>query len=123
LNKKSQPPRPLKKPYAAPKLIRYGDVRTLTQAGATGVMESMGGMKASSCLLKENLVRIGTHPLGIGLYLFDYKPEFRASWGHGRQFGVIAEEVESIMPRAVSRDPRGYLTVDYAMLGIRCSVQ
>lgn len=43
---------------------------------------------------KENVIRIGTHSLGIGPYLFDYKPEYREQWGLGRQFGVMADEVE-----------------------------
>jgi hypothetical protein len=61
---------------------------------------------------------VGEHFLGIGLYLFDYKPEYRDQWGHGRQFGVMADEVESVMPQAVSIHPDGYKVVDYAMLGI-----
>lgn len=68
---------------------------------------------------KENIVRIGLHPLGIGLYLFDYKPEFHDSYGHGRQFGVMADEVESVMPVAVSFGPRGHKVVNYAMLGVK----
>lgn len=38
--------------------------------------------------------------------------------GHGRQFGVMADEVEQVMPEAVSVHPDGYKMVDYAMLGI-----
>jgi len=75
-------------------------------------------MAASDRRTKENIVRVGDHPLGIGLYLFDYKPEFRDPWGHGRQFGVIADEVETVMPRAVSMHPDGYNLVNYGMLGI-----
>ena len=41
--------------------------------------------------VKENIVRIGDHPLGFGLYLFDYRPEFRQHWGQGRQFGLMIE--------------------------------
>ncbi len=73
---------------------------------------------ASDRNVKENIVRIGEHPLGIGLYLFDYKPAFRDQWGHGRQFGVMAQEVETVMPAAVCTHPDGYKMVDYAMLGI-----
>jgi hypothetical protein len=54
----------------------------------------------------------------MGLYLFDYKPEFRDTCGHGRQFGVMADEVEQVMPEAVSVHPNGYKMVDYAILGI-----
>jgi len=88
--------------------------------------ETMGGQSMrmpSDRLTKESIVRIGRHPLGIGLYLFDYKPEFRDLHGHGRQFGVMADEVEAVMPCAVSVHPHGYKVVDYAMLGVRRSTR
>jgi hypothetical protein len=59
----------------------------------------------------------------MGLYLFNYKPDFRDEWGHGRQFGVMADEVETVMPEAVTVHPDGYKMVDYAMLGITRFVQ
>ena len=68
--------------------------------------------------LKENIVEVGRHPLGIGLYLFNYKPEFREG-GEGRQFGVMVDEVEAVMPEAVSVHPDGYKRVDYSLLGVR----
>jgi hypothetical protein len=112
-----------KKAYIAPGLVRYGDVRTLTQAGATAPRENKGGMqKGSSRMVKQNIVKIGVHPLGIGLYLFDYKPEYRGLWGQGRQFGVMAEEVEGVMPEAVCVDAEGFKVVDYGMLGIRHAI-
>jgi hypothetical protein len=80
-------------------------------------------MRPSARSCKENVLRIGTHPLGIGLYLFDYKPEFRDGYGHCRQFGVMADEVEFVMPGAVSVHTGGYRMVDYAMLGIRHSAR
>lgn len=78
----------------------------------------MRDQSGSDRLMKENVVYVDCHPLGIGLYLFDYKPEFRDLWGHGRQFGVMADEVEQVMPEAVSVHPDGYKMVNYAMLGI-----
>jgi len=71
--------------------------------------------------LKENICRVGTHPLGIGLYLFDFRPEYRLRCGSGRQFGVMADEVERVIPEAVLANGDGYKTVDYAMLGIKLS--
>ena len=76
-------------------------------------------MMMSDPRAKENVIRIGTHSLGIGLYLFDYKPEYREQWGLGRQFGVMADEVETVMPEAVSVHPDGYKRVNYGMLRIR----
>jgi hypothetical protein len=111
-----------KRPYATPKLVRYGEVRRLTQGGTTGANEvaNMGLMTrmASDRALKQNIVRIGTHPVGIGLYLYDYKAAFRDRLGHGRQFGVMADEVEAVLPDAVCVGDDGYQRVDYARLGI-----
>jgi Chaperone of endosialidase len=109
-----------RKPYKAPELRVFGKLHLLTQ-GSAGSRTDGGGtrrMAMSDRRCKQRIVRVGVHPLGIGLYLFDYKPEFHASWGRGRQFGVMADEVESILPQAVSVHPDGYKRVNYAMLGI-----
>ena len=53
-------------------------------------------------------------PAGFGLYLFDYKPAYRETAGFGRQFGVMADEVEAVLPQAVVMYPDGYKMVDYA---------
>lgn len=86
-------------------------------------MGSRQNMMMSDRALKQDIVRIGTHPAGFGLYLFDYKPEFSRSAGYGRQFGVMADEVERVLPKAVVMHPDGYKQVDYAMLGIDFPVQ
>ena len=113
-----------RKAYSAPRLTRYGDVRRLVNTGTGMLTETMVNQPARmpSCRsLKENIVQIGRHPSGIGLYLFDYRPALRDAFGHGRQFGVMADEVEAVMPQAVSVGPHGHKVVDYAMLGIRRS--
>lgn len=118
----------LKKNYTIPKLINYGNVRILTQSGGspgtegTGVGNSTRTPRPSDRITKQNIARIGDHPFGIGLYLFDYKPEYREKYGHGRQFGVMADEIETVMPEAVSIHPDGYKMVNYGMLGISHSI-
>lgn len=118
-----------KRGYVKPALVRYGTVRELTLSGFSGNTESGAPPQCnpnansffpecSDRSAKENIVRVGTHPLGIGLYLFDYKPEFRARWGRGRRFGVMADEVEKTLPNAVTLHADGYKMVHYAMLGI-----
>lgn len=118
--------------YTSPTLRFFGTVRGLTLSGGGTRCDGVGtpgngmgttpvnggGNCGSDPSIKENIVRVGTHSLGFGLYLFDYKPEFRATWGDGRQFGVMADEVKSILPKAVATHSDGYLTVDYTMLGI-----
>ena len=112
--------------YTPPALILYGQVAALTQGSTTcGSNDSSScspgttmGPMSSDRRLKENIARVGTHPLGMGLYLFDYKAEYQGRWGEGRQFGVMADEVEAVMPAAVSLHPDGYKLVDYGMLGV-----
>jgi Chaperone of endosialidase len=114
-----------KKAYTPPTLTCFGSVRSFTKSGTSGPNEQSGmttsKMLTSDRALKENIVRVGDHPLGIGLYLFDYLPQYRAAWGQGRQFGVRADEVEAVMPEAVSTHPDGYRRVDYGLLGVRHS--
>jgi len=110
-----------KQPYKRPEVREFGKVHLLTQG--TGPNNGDGGQTmmtggGSDRRIKDRIVRIGDHPLGIGLYLFDYLPAFRDQWGHGRQFGVMADEVETVMPEAVSMHANGYKVVDYRMLGI-----
>lgn len=108
-----------KKVYQRPVLRAFGSVHFLTRAGASSMNGDTGAlMMPSDRTVKENIVRIGGHPLGIGLYLFDYRHGYREQYGHGRQFGVMADEVEAVMPAAVSVGPRGHKQVDYALLGI-----
>ena len=64
--------------------------------------------KYSDRRLKSNIVRIGTHPLGIGIYEYDI-------FG-GRERGVMADEVLKVMPEAVMTADNGYMMVNYGML-------
>lgn len=61
--------------------------------------------------MKENIARIGTHPMEFGLYLFDYKPEFKDYAGYERQFSVMIDEVVGVVPAAVGMDLNGYTMV------------
>ena len=107
--------------YHSPTLTVYGSVREMTggQSGTgTDGGSGMASPKTSDPAAKENAVRIGTHPAGFGIYLFDYKAELRDAHGHGRQFGVMANEVEMVLPEAVMVRADGYRAVNYGMLGI-----
>lgn len=115
-----------KKAYARPVLKKYGNVTHLTRGGIPSTSSDSGAnmmsiFTPSDRALKQGILRIGTHPLGIGLYLFEYKPAFRDACGHGLQFGVMADEVEALLPEAVCLHPEGYRMVDYARLGVRSS--
>jgi hypothetical protein len=119
-----------KRVYKAPFLQRFGSVSQLTQSGGTGSDEdsqsgnmNMQKPNASDRILKQDIALIGQHPLGFGLYLFNYRPEYRDTFGHARQFGVMADEVELVRPEAVVTHADGYKMVHYGLLGIDRSLQ
>jgi hypothetical protein len=66
--------------------------------------------------MKECVAHAGTKN-GFNMYEFDYKDEFKPMWGYGRYKGVMADEVEAILPSAVITDSYGYKRVDYSQLG------
>lgn len=77
--------------------------------GLAGAGLGAGILKYSDIRLKTNINRIGTHPLGIGLYEWDYL------WGE-HAIGVMADEVEQVMPEAIHIHSNGYKMVDYGMI-------
>jgi len=58
--------------------------------------------------LKSNITRIGTHPLGIGIYEYDI-------FGR-REIGAMAQEVQEVLPEAIHIHPSGFMMVDYGRL-------
>ena len=87
----------------------------------TGGLMKLGGTAASAAMMsdrraKQSIERVGTHPLGIGIYTFEYTPRHQKAWGAGRHLGVMAQEVLTVRPEAVIHRPDGYLMVDYGRL-------
>src|SRR5687767_946494 len=109
----------VRRKYSRPVLQVFGSVAQLTM---TGLLSKGDGtqmmMLVSDRRLKEDIVRIGEHPLGIGLYLFRYRAPLHARFGAGRRLGVMADEVQAVLPDAVVVQPDGYMQVDYARLGL-----
>jgi hypothetical protein len=77
----------------------------------------IGKLIGSDQNIKENISKIGAFNNGINIYKFDYKPEYKDTWGHGSHIGVMAQEVEKVIPEAVAIHEDGYKLVNYAMLG------
>jgi hypothetical protein len=71
------------------------------------------GRHFSDIRLKQDIVPLGRLDSGIGVYRFRYRGN-----DHTRYVGVMAQEVKTIVPDAVSRGRDGYLRVDYDRLGV-----
>ena len=72
-----------------------------------------GGGRRSDIALKHDIVLLGHLANGLGYYRFSYNGSDRA------YVGVMAQEVQAVMPKAVVRDQDGYLRVFYDKLGVK----
>ena len=68
--------------------------------------------------LKTNIKQVGQLDNGIKLYTWKWTAEAKKIVNNQPEYGVLADEVQDIMPEAVSRGPDGYLRVDYAAVGV-----
>ena len=71
-----------------------------------------GGGRRSDMRLKHDIVLIGRLDDGLGYYRFVY------NGGHTAYVGVMAQEVETVLPEAVTRGADGYMRVSYDRLGL-----
>jgi Protein of unknown function (DUF3300) len=72
-----------------------------------------GGGRRSDIALKHDVVLLGHLANGLGYYRFSYL-------GSSKPYvGVIAQEVQSLVPEAVTRGRDGYLRVYYEQLGLK----
>lgn len=82
-----------------------------------GLMQGAGAMAKgfgwSDSRMKENVKVLGALESGIPVYSFEYKPEFKDIAGHGHFVGVMADDVEKVIPEAVGIASNGYKYVDY----------
>jgi hypothetical protein len=62
--------------------------------------------------LKHDIVLLGRLDDGLGYYRFVY------NGGHTAYVGVMAQEVRSVAPEAVTRGADGYMRVSYDLLGL-----
>jgi hypothetical protein len=72
-----------------------------------------GGGRRSDITVKHDIVLLGHLANGLGYYRFSYNGSDRA------YVGVIAQEVQQVMPQAVARDGDGYLRVHYDEIGVK----
>jgi hypothetical protein len=81
--------------------------------GGGGFRGGGGGGRRSDLALKHDVVLLGHLDNGLGYYRFSYLGSDKA------YVGVIAQEVQAVMPEAVTRGRDGYLRVYYERLGIK----
>lgn len=94
-------------------------INNLSQYAMLYGMKNMpSSTPGSDIRLKENIKQIGQLPNGLNIYKFEYKPEFKnhKACGHGEFVGVMAQEVEKIIPEAVFVLDNGYKAVKYEMI-------
>ncbi|MHC6152926.1 DUF3300 domain-containing protein [Bradyrhizobium elkanii] len=81
--------------------------------GGGGFRGGGGGGRRSDIALKHDIELLGHLANGLGYYRFSYL-------GSNKSYvGVMAQEVEQIMPAAVTRGADGYLRVYYDKLGLK----
>jgi len=71
------------------------------------------GGRRSDVALKHDIVRLAYLGNGIGFYRFAYNGSNQA------YVGVLAQEVQNVVPEAVVRGRDGYLRVYYDRIGVR----
>jgi len=83
--------------------------------GRGGGMRGRGGGRGrrSDIALKHDIVLLGRLDDRLGFYRFSYNGSAKA------YVGVMAQEVQQVMPQAVARGRDGYLTVNYDKLGLK----
>jgi len=94
-------------------MTRYGIQQAGNNATTQGLFSALGtaamfAPKFSDRRLKSNIVQVGTHPLGIGIYEYDIFGK--------RELGVMADEVATVMPDAIVPHESGYMMVNYGKL-------
>jgi hypothetical protein len=82
--------------------------------GLFGALGTLGGAAIQAGMfsdprLKKDVRKVADDPRGFGWYEYEYV------WGGGRMTGVMADEVQAVMPEAIGQVGR-FLTVDYSKL-------
>jgi hypothetical protein len=104
---------------------QYNAEVAATNAANAGAGGLMGGLmklgsaavtKYSDERLKTDIKKIGSLDNGLNLDSYNYKDGYDLP--EGRQVGVMAQEVEKVMPEAVVEMDNGFKGVNYAMLGV-----
>tara|TARA_R110000823_G_scaffold117864_2_gene241531 strand:+ start:33 stop:2066 length:2034 start_codon:yes stop_codon:yes gene_type:complete len=91
--------------------------QTRKDLGATDYLTMAAGLFGSDARLKTNINQVGNLPNGLGLYTWDWTEDaIDKGLDNHMTLGVIAQEVEKVMPEMVVTTPSGYMAVNYGEL-------
>jgi hypothetical protein len=101
--------------YCAAGVYRAGCVVRPGVASVRGVARrtTRRVVRRSDMMLKHDISLLGHLDNGLGFYRFSYNGSDKA------YVGVMAQEVQTVMPTAVLRGSDGYLRVFYDKLGLK----
>jgi hypothetical protein len=101
--------------YCAAGVVRAGCVVRPGVAPVRGVARrtTRRVVRRSDMMLKHDIFLLGQLDNGLGFYRFSYNGGVKA------YVGVMAQEVQTVMPTAVVRGSDGYLSVYYDKLGLK----
>ena len=101
--------------YCAAGVYRAGCVARPGVASVRGVARrtTRRVVRRSDMMLKHDISLLGHLDSGLGFYRFTY------NGGDKAYVGVMAQEVQTVMPAAVLRGSDGYLRVFYDKLGLK----
>jgi hypothetical protein len=101
--------------YCAAGVYRAGCVARPGVASVRGVARrtTRRVVRRSDMMLKHDISLLGHLDNGLGFYRFSYNGSDKA------YVGVMAQEVQTVMPAAVLRGSDGYLRVFYDKLGLK----
>jgi hypothetical protein len=97
--------------FVAPVVAAFA-MQGISVRPAHAQIASSSNATVSDRRLKKNILWVGSHPRGFGIYRFNYL------WSDTPYVGVLAQEVMERAPDAVTTGPGGYLAVEYAKLGM-----
>ena len=87
---------------------------------AGGLMSGIGAAGGAAAFfsdvsLKDKLTKVNTLPNGLGLYTWEWNDTAKDLGIHLQPtYGVVAQEVQTLAPDAVSLHDNGYMVIDYS---------
>jgi hypothetical protein len=90
---------------------------------AAGTVAGIYGSLKSDIRLKKDIKRVGKLPNGLNVYTWEWTEEAKPLVNKQPTMGVIAQEVQEVLPEAVSTHADGYLMVDYSKVIEDCALR